>query len=84
MQAALVRVNNLGLTERDEELRAELADAELRRWVRPSERSDELARIERRLPRVSPLLDDTLLHATLRGDAAASPGLSRALSLLMR
>ena len=30
------------------------------------------------------LLDDSLLHAALRGDAAASPALSRALSLLMR
>ena len=84
MQAALVRLNNLGLTGRDDELRGELADSELRRWVRPRERPDELARIERRLPRVSALLDDSLLHAALRGDAAASPGLSRALSLLMR
>jgi Zn-dependent peptidase ImmA (M78 family) len=84
MHAALVRVNNLGLTGRDAALWIELADADLRRWVRPSERGDELARIQRRLPRVSAMLHGSLLHATLSGDAAASPGLSRALSLLMR
>ena len=60
------------------------ATPEIRQWVRHTERDDELARIERRLPRVSPLLEGTTLHAALRGDAAADPALSRALSLLMR
>jgi hypothetical protein len=84
MAAALVRINDLGLTGRDDELRAELADPELRRWVRWPERDDELARIGGRLPRVSPLLEGSHLHAALRGDAAADPRLSRALTLLMR
>ena len=84
LQAALVRLNNLRLTARDDELRAELDDPELRRWVRPAERDDELARIGSRLPRVSALIAGSHLHAALRGDASADPALSRALSLLMR
>jgi hypothetical protein len=85
MQAALVRVNNLGLTARDDQLRAELDDQDLRDWVRPPERDDELARIAGRLPRISALLEGTELLAVLRGDAAATrPGLSRALAVLMR
>ena len=84
MRAALVRLHNLRLTARDDELRAELDDPELRQWVRPAERDDELARIGSRLPRVSALIADSHLHAALRGDAAADPALSRALSLLMR
>ena len=83
LQAALVRLNNLRLTTRDDELRAELEDPELRRWVRPAERDDELARIGSRLPRVSALIAGSRLHAALRGDASADPALSRALSLLM-
>ena len=84
LQAALVRLNNLRLTTRDDELRAELADPELRSWVRFTERVDELARIERRLPRVSALLEGSELLAAMRGDAPADPALSRALRLLMR
>ena len=84
MQAALVRLNNLRLTTRDDELRAELGDADLRAWVRPAEREDALARIGRRLPYVSNLLEGTDFLAVMRGDAAADPALSRALSVLMR
>ena len=84
MESALWRVNNLGLTRRDAELLVELRTPEIRQWVPFTERADELARIERRLPRVSPLLEGTTLDAALRGDASADPALSRALSLLMR
>jgi hypothetical protein len=84
MQSALWRVNNLGLTRRDAHLRRELADPELYRWARPAERDDELARIGSHLPRVSPLLEGTDLHAAIRGESAADPALSRALTLLMR
>jgi hypothetical protein len=84
MESALWRVNNLGLTTRDAELLAELRTPEIRQWVPFTERVDELARIERRLPRVSPLLEGTTLDAALRGDAPADAALSRALSLLTR
>ncbi len=84
LRAAVVRLDALGLTSRYDDLLAEHADPELRAYVTPAERDDEIARIGRHLPRVSPLLAGTELYAVLHGEAAALPDVSRALPLLMR